>query len=1004
MWLQSLSIDHTSKCVPSPSVVKQTSPNGNVCAKDVSIASSLSGAVEDRVMACAVFVVYLSQLHLEDVTIARMRLAGPVLLEAGAAQTLMSKVGNITVENVSRTEGEGIMLSKRIEADERLQVQNVSIVECTCMAGDGGGMWIEMTEISSCVEVGGMGIETKMEHCSCSGGGGGVCLDVCKGGRELALDNLKFVECNCGGAGGKNIYVKGSEISESMINRKSFAFEFDENFYEDLVGFDRDVDGGVSFPLNVFFVEFKGLAHVGGRRVAGSGYGGSDASFCGFESFPCRTILYAASVRFNAGKRMIAVDEGYELREGIEMKDWEWEIWGSGSDLQMNVTEPDNLHSSRIISVEERASINAICSSGDTVLADVNYFVVCIKGGILRLVEFESKGMMRFCEGGLVNGDNAMIVEMKQCMLSRIEKTAGNGGCLKVERKMKEEDEEGAMIMVDGCNISESIASEEAGCGGGIWAKLDGDDTLTINGASVLEGCCSGRGNDGTGKGGGVMIYSISERCMFRIGERVKFSTEKDNKAGIGRDLFVKCGSGVLLSSKISNLSIASIGKGVWATDANKLSGSENGADVPVIPLFVFGEAFHLPLCVDGNSGVDHSHSGHALFACLTIDFCVKKRASGSLNEISIISNTSIISPISVSAYAMKVFSQNERKGIEVIFVQYFGENGVISCHSGVEFDSLSFMLKSTIMQVKEAFIISVVSLTARKCHITLWERDSGSESELDIGIIRVQGGELYLSEFSFEEDVRFTERSAITCKNWKDIVIEKSTFDGTKRVEGNGGCVDIGSGNEEGRNVRIENCTLTGQCVRGSELKGGGIFVTISGGQELTINDVVFKDCTVPEWNDEQNEVAERGSRGYGGGIFLEIEDNCEKFYVRKSSYNNCKEWKGSNIFVREELESLSEACGWERNTTGVGFAVPLVVYQWENMSGKGFVDGEVGGDFNGCGYSVAPCSTIHTVMRLHFMVLEAQRNEVCVSHRSALDTPLMFSAPLHQIEETVF
>ncbi|KAH7817572.1 uncharacterized protein MONOS_11078p1 [Monocercomonoides exilis] len=422
MWLQSLSIDHTSKCVPSPSVVKQTSPNGNVCAKDVSIASSLSGAVEDRVMACAVFVVYLSQLHLEDVTIARMRLAGPVLLEAGAAQTLMSKVGNITVENVSRTEGEGIMLSKRIEADERLQVQNVSIVECTCMAGDGGGMWIEMTEISSCVEVGGMGIETKMEHCSCSGGGGGVCLDVCKGGRELALDNLKFVECNCGGAGGKNIYVKGSEISESMINRKSFAFEFDENFYEDLVGFDRDVDGGVSFPLNVFFVEFKGLAHVGGRRVAGSGYGGSDASFCGFESFPCRTILYAASVRFNAGKRMIAVDEGYELREGIEMKDWEWEIWGSGSDLQMNVTEPDNLHSSRIISVEERASINAICSSGDTVLADVNYFVVCIKGGILRLVEFESKGMMRFCEGGLVNGDNAMIVEMKQCMLSRIEK------------------------------------------------------------------------------------------------------------------------------------------------------------------------------------------------------------------------------------------------------------------------------------------------------------------------------------------------------------------------------------------------------------------------------------------------------------------------------------------------------------------------------------------------------------------------------------------------------
>ncbi|KAH7832394.1 uncharacterized protein MONOS_16463 [Monocercomonoides exilis] len=72
------------------------------------------------------------------------------------------------------------------------------------------------------------------------------------------------------------------------------------------------------------------------------------------------------------------------------------------------------------------------------------------------------------------------------------------------------------------------------------------------------------------------------------------------------------------------------------------------------------------------------------------------------------------------------------------------------------------------------------------------------------------------------------------------------------------------------------------------------------------------------------------------------------------------------------EELDLLDELCGWERKTTGEeGYVIPLVVYLWDNWSGDGFVSREKGGDFSGCGFSEAPCSSIDHLISLRYSTL---------------------------------
>ncbi|KAH7829607.1 uncharacterized protein MONOS_23 [Monocercomonoides exilis] len=108
------------------------------------------------------------------------------------------------------------------------------------------------------------------------------------------------------------------------------------------------------------------------------------------------------------------------------------------------------------------------------------------------------------------------------------------------------------------------------------------------------------------------------------------------------------------------------------------------------------------------------------------------------------------------------------------------------------------------------------------------------------------------------------------------------------------------------------------------------------------------------------------------------------------------------SNEKLKEELssndeKSWDELCGWERKTTGEeGYVIPLVVYLWANWSKDGFVSKEKGGDFSGCGFSEAPCSSIDHLISLRYNPLGKGESQISIGDSWLLSHPISFSPSL--------
>ncbi|KAH7815959.1 uncharacterized protein MONOS_18277 [Monocercomonoides exilis] len=86
-------------------------------------------------------------------------------------------------------------------------------------------------------------------------------------------------------------------------------------------------------------------------------------------------------------------------------------------------------------------------------------------------------------------------------------------------------------------------------------------------------------------------------------------------------------------------------------------------------------------------------------------------------------------------------------------------------------------------------------------------------------------------------------------------------------------------------------------------------------------------------------------------------------------------------------ELNDFTKLNGFERSTLNETFAIPLVVYLWNNFSAPAFVGGSLGHDFSMCGYESSPCSTILKAVSLHF---EGKNKDVSICEPFSFDEEL--------------
>ncbi|KAH7816136.1 uncharacterized protein MONOS_3122 [Monocercomonoides exilis] len=517
--------------------------------------------------------------------------------------------------------------------------------------------------------------------------------------------------------------------------------------------------------------------------------------------------------------------------------------------------------------------------------------------------------------------------------------------------------------------------------------------------------------------------------CGLLIGENVEVSKVNVNVAEYGKDVFVSCGSGVSLESKENTSSFAFFTPLSIPSDVLKLSGSENGEESGVIPLFVFLYTMGTNVIVDGSggNGMDHNYCGFDVFRCLTVDYCVNSRLSENSKEIEVVSSSSINDEITGPSFGVIISgritsssSEGERMGVNVSDGGSDTQDWLVGCSTSLTMSRLSFVVKGQLNSRRSAFFHSTSTLDLTNCSVS-FESGALTNGKIGYSIIEMTGGNLIVDGFVMESGVtlKMNGKSPITMRNGVKLELKNSRVSGMEvnvaGGNGGGGCLNVGMG--VNGNVKIEESNFSSVCSGGNGMKGGGVMISAGKGGSLEMKGVKYSGCEVP------SEDVEDGGRGMGGGMFVKLADEMGTFVMGGMEFEGCDGWKGKNVFVSgwnlreivnkehlkwemndEELGSLDELCGWERKTTGEeGYVIPLVVYLWRNWSRNGFVSKEKGGDFSGCGDSEAPCSSIDHLFSLRYGSLGEGESRINIVGTGAFNRVISFQTPPSLIETPV-
>eukprot|EP00770_Monocercomonoides_exilis_P002292 MONOS_2277.1-p1 / transcript=MONOS_2277.1 / gene=MONOS_2277 / organism=Monocercomonoides_exilis_PA203 / gene_product=unspecified product / transcript_product=unspecified product / location=Mono_scaffold00046:45389-54235(+) / protein_length=2948 / sequence_SO=supercontig / SO=protein_coding / is_pseudo=false len=1038
LGLMHLGIDHNSSAGSSPSVVVVTGGSGSLSLEDVLITKSVSSV---NAISSSVFVVPLSQLSMIDVEIKEMNISQslfsePVLSSFSSSSSALllttatskeSSLANITVKNVKQANGDGVVVAKSVAEEETFVVWNATFEDCECERGGGGGIKVKQESATSKFQMGetasSSGGTIAFTRCSCSAFGGGVMMWLAENSFDFEISSVSFVGCGAT-LGGKDVFANGSKLVRGTITTTKLNVEHNGSIYDELMGYDRNEAGMGIFPLNVFFDSFSGAAHVGKKK---DGYGGYDSWFCGFEYYSCATIAFAVETRFATGNKKIVLDTGFELAEVVSMAgSYEWEVYCEINKTEVNVKVPSGMTSSYLINVESASSIKNIdfqiphqlsgttsliaLTSSSLTLTDCSvahssestssvafgYSIVNVQSGSLKMerfvveegLTFNDHSAIEFCEG-------MTSVICSGCNISGVVKEGGDGGWMKGTVGGS------GTLTVDGCSVNGCSCA--GGKGGGIYVGLKGNGKVVVNGTSVIDGNKAENNGGRGGNGGGMFVLMESGGCGLTIGQNVKFSKVNGNVAEYGKDVFVDCGSGVYLESKVNTSSFSFFDTSTIPSDVLKLSGSENGDESGVIPLFVYLCSMGTKVIVDGSgrNGMDHNHCGFEAFRCLTVDYCANSRLSESSNEIEVVSSSSIRDEIELSLFGVSISGRivssssedGERMGVNVSDGGSATQDWLVGCSSSLTMSRLSFVVKGQMNPRRRTFIHSTSTLSVTNCSVS-FESGALTDGKIGYNVINIEGGELIVDGFVMESGVTLTMngKSPISMTNGMRLEMKNSRVSGVEVIGEDGGCLNVGM--KEGGCVNIEESNLSSICSGGSGMKGGGMMISIGSGGSLEMKNVNLSECAVP------SEDVENGGRGIGGGIFVKLADEIGSFVLEGMEFVGCNAWKGKNMFVSgwdlreivnkehfkwemnpEELGSLDELCGWERKTTGEeGYVIPLVVYLWSNWSGNGFVSKDGGGDFSECGFSEAPCSSIEHLISLRYSTLDEGESHISI------------------------
>eukprot|EP00770_Monocercomonoides_exilis_P016036 MONOS_15987.1-p1 / transcript=MONOS_15987.1 / gene=MONOS_15987 / organism=Monocercomonoides_exilis_PA203 / gene_product=unspecified product / transcript_product=unspecified product / location=Mono_scaffold01447:3-8803(-) / protein_length=2427 / sequence_SO=supercontig / SO=protein_coding / is_pseudo=false len=894
LGLLHMKVDCNSNASPSPSVVVVSDGSGSLSLEDVVITTSNIG---EYMISSSVFVVPLLQLSMVGVEIKNMNVSKslfsePALSSSSSSSSALfltatssgeSTLANLTVTNVKLTEGDGVAVAKSVAEGETFVVQNVTIEDCECESGSGGGIKVELKTDASKLQI---ERTTTMNRCTSGKYGGGMVLNLADNSIDFSIVSVDFSGCSAS-LGGNYVFVNGSNSASWGITTEKLNIQHDSSKYNELVGYDRSDTTMGLFPLNVYLDRYPDAAHVGKGK---DGLGGYNSWFCGFDYYPCATITHAAQVRYADTNKKIELDSGYELAEAIGMTDGnEWEISCARKGMEVGVKAPENFESSCLIEVLSKcsmrnikfcipsalsgASSSSLISSNSTLLTLTDCSVVCssensigycfvnVIGGKVKVEGLVITETLTFGEHSVIEfGEGVESVVVCGCEVSNIEKRNGDGGWVSGVVGAERDEGKNGIIVIESCVVKGCKCV--GGRGGGMSVVVKGEGSVVVNGSCVIDGCeakGSRESSEGRseGRGGGMMIVMESRDGSMKMesGREGLFMFGEDNKASYGKDVFVGCGGGVLLESKVNRSSFSFFDWSVIPTDVVKLCGSEDGREEEVIPLFVYLCSIGTKLRVDGRGerALDQSHCG-----------------------------------CSVS------FGNDEMIGFNVICIE--GGGVVVN----------GFAMEGGVRMSGKSPIVVSNGAELEMNH----SRMSGVEV---VGGIGGGGGGCLNVEMGVNGIVNVEECNL------------SSVCSGGSGMKGGGMKISVEKGGRlEMKNVKYSGCEVPREDVGdGGRGMGGGMFVKLADGTgTFVMEGMGFEGCNA--W---------KGKNVFVSGWDLSEIANEEhlKWEIKEEELGSLDELCGW------ERKSTGEE----------GYVIPLVVYLWRNWSGNGFVSREKGGDF---------------------------------------------------------
>ncbi|KAH7832484.1 uncharacterized protein MONOS_14843 [Monocercomonoides exilis] len=425
-------------------------------------------------------------------------------------------------------------------------------------SNDGGAVGISIQEKGALTVN-----KTETSRCECesdaSGRGGFLFLNCVDNANMIKFEDLHFT--NNMAAIGKDMFIVCSDLTE-LVNSTSFSFAMDIEHSKRanlLMGFDRTHFANAEDLFIFISGYFNETIHVDGAR-------GINSIACGKPNFPCNSLNFGLNRIQGEGTKNILISGGSFLLEEVLIDNVtvKSEQENSSSRLVVNETLANSVGVAISASLVSFSSINfslppiftnlqkalmetldgesclsiSECSFNLQSEGILSFILLSVKNGELNLYScsFEilqiSKPFIEFCQ----SSDSAgRILTIEHCLFGSVTQSV-NSACILITTMVNDAN---AMLSNSSFTV---CAADTSDCGGALHVKIEEGGRFEINDTKISS--CSAI----AGKGGGVFLNCLSQENKT-IPFHFKNITFSNNKARIGRDVFVKCFS---ISKQIS--------------------------------------------------------------------------------------------------------------------------------------------------------------------------------------------------------------------------------------------------------------------------------------------------------------------------------------------------------------------------------------------------------------------------------------------------------------------